>query len=235
MATTHPIFIIPARGGSKGIPRKNIKPLHGKPLLHYTVEEALKIAPADRVILSTDSEEIAEAGRAAGLTVSYMRPAALATDTAGSREVILDAMAWADSQGMEYDCVVLLQPTSPLRTAADIAACLDAYAGRMPEIDMAVTVCASAANPYYDCFETDSDGFLRVSKGDGLFTRRQDAPAAWQYNGAVYAINPASIRAMPLGMMPRKVASVMPRERSIDLDTPLDWAIAEAIMNHNDD
>lgn len=235
MAMTDPIFIIPARGGSKGIPRKNIKPLHGKPLLHYTVEEALKLAPASRIILSTDSEEIAAAGREAGLTVDYMRPAELATDTAGSREVILDAMAWADAQGIAYDCVVLLQPTSPFRTAADIRSCLDAYAARMPEIDMAVTVCASAANPYYDCFETDGNGFLRVSKGDGLLTRRQDAPEAWQYNGAVYAINPASIRAMPMGRMPRKVASVMPRERSLDLDTPLDWTIAEAIMNLNDD
>lgn len=225
-----PLYIIPARGGSKGIPRKNIKPLCGKPLLVYTVEAALALAPAGRVVLTTDSEEIAAVGRSAGLTVDYMRPAELATDTAGSREVILDVMDYADAKGIDYDCVVLLQPTSPLRTAADIVACQDLYASRMPDIDMAVTVCEAACNPYYDCFETGADGFLHVSKGDGTITRRQDAPKAWEYNGAVYVINPASIRAMTLGQMPRRAASEMPRSRSVDLDTPLDWTIAEAIM-----
>lgn len=231
-----PLYIIPARGGSKGIPRKNIKPLGGRPLIWWAIDAARAAgAPDDHIILSTDDAEIAASAREAGLPVPYMRPAALATDTAGSREVILDAMAWADSRGVAYDCVVLLQPTSPFRTAADIRAALGLY---RPDIDMVVSVKEASANPYYNCFETDSaTGFLHISKGDGLLTRRQDAPAALEYNGAVYVINPESVRAMPLGAFPRRVPSLMPAERSIDLDTPLDWTVAEAILvsNHSHD
>ena len=97
-------------------------------------------------------------------------------------------------------------------------------------VDMVVSVAEAPCNPYYDCFETDADGVLHVSKGDGLITRRQDAPPAWVYNGAVYVINPASIRAMALGEFPVRIPYVMPRSRSIDLDTPLDWTIAEALI-----
>lgn len=162
-----PLYIIPARGGSKGIPHKNIKPLGGRPLIAYSIDAAREAGAADsHIILSTDDEQIADTARSLGLAVDYMRPAALATDTSGSREVILDAMDWADARGIDYDCVVLLQPTSPLRTAGDIINALDAYS---PDIDMAVTVVPAASNPYYNCFETDSDtGFLHISKGDGL-------------------------------------------------------------------
>lgn len=228
----NPLFIIPARGGSKGIPRKNIKPLNGRPLIHYAIDAAMRLAPAERIILSTDDEEIAEVGRRGGLPVEYMRPPELAGDTTGSREVILDAMDWAAKRGIAYDTVVLLQPTSPMRTATDIRRCMEAYQAAYPDVDMAVTVCEAAANPYYDCFETDAEGHLRISKGDGSYTRRQDAPRAWQYNGAVYVIRPDSIRALPLGKMPRIVPCEMPRECSVDLDTPLDWIIAETLMKN---
>lgn len=224
-----PLYIIPARGGSKGIPRKNIKPLGGKPLIGWTIDAARAAgAPDSHIILSTDDDEIADTARSLGLEVPYMRPAHLGGDTVGSREVILDVMEWADSQGPAYDCVVLLQPTSPLRTSADIRATIEAWT---PEIDMAVTVMPAASNPYYNCFETDTaTGYLHVSKGDGLLTRRQDAPEAWEFNGAVYAITPDSIRRMPLGAFPRRIPVAMPRERSIDLDTPFDWLVAEAMV-----
>lgn len=224
-----PLYIIPARGGSKGIPRKNIKPLGGRPLIHLSIDAAREAGADDRhIILSTDDAEIAAVGRQTGLPVEYMRPPELATDTAGSREVILDAMDYADRRGIAYDCVVLLQPTSPLRTAADIRAALALYT---PDTDMVVTVVEAASNPYYNCFEADPDtGYLHISKGDGLYTRRQDAPAVWEYNGAVYVINPASIRAMPMGRFTRRVPSPMPRERSIDLDTPFDWLVAEEFI-----
>lgn len=227
-----PLYIIPARGGSKGIPRKNIKPLCGRPLIAYSIDAALAAGATPRsIILSTDDAEIAETGRRLGLDVDYMRPAELATDTAGSREVILDAMDWADKQGIVYDCVVLLQPTSPMRTAADIKAALDLYT---PDTDMVVSVKEASANPYYNCFETDPEsGYLHISKGDGLLTRRQDAPPAWEYNGAVYVINPQSIRDMPMGAFKKRVPSVMPAERSVDLDTPTDWLVAEAMMAAN--
>lgn len=230
MSADNPLYVIPARGGSKGIPRKNIKPLGGRPLLAWTVAAAFEDLGPDgdrrRVVLSTDDDEIAATGRALGLEVEYMRPAALATDTAGSREVIIDVMDWADARGVKYDSVVLLQPTSPFRTAADIAAARRLYSRE--ETDMVVTVCESASNPYYNLFEVSADGLLRVCKGAGLITRRQDAPAVWEYNGAVYVIRPESIRAMALGEFPRRVPCVMPRERSIDLDTPADWMVAEA-------
>lgn len=226
-----PLYIIPARGGSKGIPRKNIKLLAGRPLIDYSIAAARDAgADDDHIILSTEDDEIASVARTCGLAVSYRRPESLATDTAGSREVILDVMDWADRQGLKYDCVVLLQPTSPMRTAEDILATLAAYT---PEVDMAVTVVEAASNPYYNCFETDADGFLHISKGDGLYTRRQDAPAAWEFNGAVYVINPQSIRQMPLGTFPRRVAVPMPRSRSIDLDTPIDWMVAEALISQS--
>ncbi len=159
----NPLYIIPARGGSKGIPGKNIKLLAGKPLIAYTIEAAIAAgATPGRIILSTDSDSIAAVAAALGLPVPYRRPEALGSDTTGSREVILDVMDWADSQGIAYDCVVLLQPTSPLRTPSDIAECMARF---IPgETDMAVTVTEAAANPYYDCFETDDRGLLHVSR-----------------------------------------------------------------------
>ena len=223
------LYIIPARGGSKGIPRKNIKPLASIPLIHYSIAVARQLSPDDHIIVSTDDDEIAQVARQTGLPVPYMRPAHLATDTAGSREVILDAMDYADSCSIKYDNVVLLQPTSPLRTVDDVKACLNLYSD---DVDMVVSVVEATANPYYNCFETDQEtSFLRVCKGDGQYTRRQDVPKVWEYNGAVYVINPLSIRKMSLGEFTRKVPCEMPRERSVDLDTPLDWAIAEVVMN----
>lgn len=224
-----PLYIIPARGGSKGIPHKNIKLLAGKPLIAYALDTARQLAAdASHIVLSTDDPAIADVARGLGHDVPYMRPAHLATDTAGSREVMLDAMQWADSQGIEYDCVVLLQPTSPLRTAGDVRAALAAYT---PSADMAVSVCPAASNPYYNCFECDPEGFLHISKGDGLYTRRQDAPPAWEYNGAVYVINPQSLRQKPMGAFERRIPVPMPRRRSIDLDTPTDWLVAEALIS----
>ena len=228
MAAERPLFIIPARGGSKGIPHKNIRELCGKPLVMYAVDAARALcADTARIILSTDDEAIADVVRAHGLPVPYMRPAELATDTAGSREFMLDAMDWADAQGIDYDAVVLLQPTSPLRTADDVYNALALYD---PQVDMVVSVCEAASNPYYTCFEQEGpEGYLHISKGDGLYTRRQDCPKVWEYNGAVYVINPDSLRRMPMGAFKRRLPSPMPRERSVDLDTPTDWLVAETL------
>lgn len=225
------LFIIPARGGSKGIPHKNIKPLAGKPLIHYTIEVARQLAPDSHIIVSTDSDEIARVAAQTGLPVEYRRPDRLATDTASSQDTMIDAMDWADARGIKYDRVCLLQPTSPLRTADDVSRCLDLYRN---DIDMVVSVIPSATNPYYNCFEADPEsGYLHISKGPGTYTRRQDAPPTWEYSGAVYVINPASLRAMPMGLFPRRIPCPMDRERAIDLDTPLDWEVAETIMRHS--
>ena len=232
---TNPIYIIPARGGSKGIPHKNIKILGGKPLIHYAIANALTLTDDDthrRIIVSTDDARIAEVALAAAADITIRRrPEALATDTAATQDVIIDAMDYADSLGMVYDCVVLLQPTSPLRRPEDIRRGLAMYAAARSTCDMVVSVCHAAANPYYDLRESDSNGYLHVSKGDGRYTRRQDAPAVWQYNGAVYVINPEAVRTTPMLKMRRRLPLEMEATRSIDLDTPRDWAIAETLIN----
>jgi N-acylneuraminate cytidylyltransferase len=224
-----PLYIIPARGGSKGIPHKNIKLLGGKPLIAYSIDVAKALADdVRRIVLSTDDEEIADVARKCGLPVDYMRPAEFATDTSGSREVMIDVMDWADAQGIDYDCIVLLQPTSPLRTVEDVTSALALY---NDSLDMVVSVAEARSNPYYNCFEADAEtGYLRVSKGEGLYTRRQDAPKAWEYTGAVYVINPKSLRREALGAFKRRVPSPMPSERSIDLDSLTDWLVAEALL-----
>ena len=222
------LVIIPARGGSKGIPGKNIKPLLGRPLLHYTIDVARSVSPDSHIILSTDSPEIAQVAEDVGLTVPYMRPESLAGDTSSTRDAILDVMDYADRTGIEYDKICLLQPTSPMRTADDVKRCLELY---NDDLDMVTTIVESDTNPYFNCYEIDSEtGFMHISKGDGCLVRRQDAPEAFQFNGAVYIINPRSIRSTEIGAMKRRKGVVMDKIRSVDLDTPLDWTIAEVIM-----
>ena len=222
-----PLFVIPARGGSKGIPGKNIKPLGGKPLIAYSVEVARQLAPDCDICVSTDDQAIADVVREMGLEVPFMRPDYLATDHCGTYEVLLHAVQFYENLGRNYDTLVLLQPTSPLRTALDVRRCLEAYS---PDVDMVVTVVEAASNPYYNCYETDAEGFLHISKGDGSYVRRQDAPKAGEYNGAVYVINIDRLKQMPLSRFPRRRMVEMERSRSIDLDTPLDWLVAEAVV-----
>lgn len=222
------LFIVPARGGSKGIPGKNIRPFCGVPLICLAIEGARAVAEADDVIcLSTDSEEIRQVAiQHSGLEVPFLRPAELATDKAGSREFMQHALDFYEQRGHKFDKIVLLQPTSPLRRPEDIRGCMDVFTD---DVDMAVSVMPAATNPYYNAFETGEDGYLHISKGPGTYTRRQDAPPVWEYNGAVYVIRPASLRAMPMGLFPRRVMYPMDAVRSVDLDTPADWLVAEAI------
>lgn len=224
------LYVIPARGGSKGIPHKNIKPLAGKPLIGYSIDVARQLAADDDICLTTDDPDIAATAESMGLNVPFLRPASLATDTCGTYEVLIHALDFYRDRGIDYDTLVLLQPTSPMRTADDVRAALALYS---PDIDMVVTVKEAASNPYYNCYETNSDGFLHISKGDGGYTRRQDAPKVWEYNGAVYVINVESLRRMPLSAFTRRRMSVMPAERSVDLDTPVDWLIAEKLIENS--
>lgn len=224
------LYVIPARGGSKGIPHKNIKPLAGKPLIGYSIDVARQLAADDDICLTTDDPEIAATAESMGLNVPFLRPASLATDTCGTYDVLIHALDFYRDRGIDYDTLVLLQPTSPMRTADDVRAALALYS---PDIDMVVTVKEAASNPYYNCYETDNDGFLHISKGDGGYTRRQDAPKVWEYNGAVYVINVESLRRMPLSAFTRRRMSVMPAERSVDLDTPVDWLIAEKLIENS--
>lgn len=221
------LIIIPARGGSKGIPRKNIKPLNGKPLIYYTIDCARAICADDDICVSTDDAEIISVVEEYGLKVPFIRPAELASDTAGTYEVLLHALDFYEKQGKQYDVVLLLQNTSPFRTAEHVEEALKLYT---PDVDMVVSVKECPANPYYCVFEENCNGFLHVCKGDGKITRRQDAPKVYEYNGAIYIINSESLKQMPLYAFPRRVKYVMDAQSSIDLDTMFDWNMAEMII-----
>lgn len=227
----HTLVVIPARGGSKGIPGKNIKELAGRPLLHYSIDHARSVACDADICVSTDSLHIKSTAEAYGLHVPFLRPASLATDTAATADVLVHALDFYSALGRDYDTVLLLQPTSPLRTPRQIQQAMEMYAAADPRPDMVVSVRPAAANPYYDIFETDTSGVLRISKGDGLYTRRQDAPHVWQYNGAIYVISTASLRTMPMGAFPRRLPFPMDDVSSIDLDSLFDWEIAQRILN----
>lgn len=221
------LYIIPARGGSKGIPGKNIKLLGGKPLISYSIEVARQLADDVDICVSTDDKNIVQVVENIGLKMPFLRPDELATDKSGTYEVLIHALDFYLAQGLEYDVVVLLQPTSPFRTVSDVKRCIEKYNS---EIDMVVSVKEASSNPYYNCFEEDEKGYLQISKGDGLYTRRQDVPKAWEYNGAVYVINVASLRKMRLGEFKKRVMCPMDALRSIDLDTEIDWIIAETLL-----
>ena len=223
-----PLVIIPARGGSKGVPGKNIKLLNGKPLIHYTIEAALEVFSKDQILVSTDSEEIKSVSEECGITVPFLRPAELATDTSSSYDVLLHAVDFAAKNGMDFDTVVLLQPTSPLRKAEHITGTMDAFED---SLDMVVSVKIADANPYYSLFEENNDGLLTKSK-EGNFTRRQDCPEVYEYNGAVYVINKESLLRESLGAFKRVKKFIMPAEASLDIDTDLDWKIVELILRN---
>lgn len=221
------LTIIPARGGSKGIPHKNIKPLNGKPLIYYTIDCARAVCEDEDICVSTDDLEIIKCVEDYRLKVPFVRPAELATDTAGTYEVLLHALDFYEQQGRHYDVVLLLQNTSPFRSSMHVKEALELY---KPEIDMVVSVKETSSNPYYNCFEENDKGFLKISKGDGLYTRRQDVPKAYEYNGAIYVINPASLKKMPLGKFSKRIKYEMDDIHSVDLDNMIDWKFAELII-----
>ncbi len=223
------LVVIPARGGSKGIPGKNIKLLNGKPLICYTIDVAREIVDDFHICVTTDSHEIIQVVEDYGLSVKFTRPTELATDTIGTYEVLLHALAFYESEGNTIDIMVLLQPTSPFRTGAQIKEALSLYTN---DIDMVVSVKETDSNPYYVCFEEKPDGFLKISKGEGNYVRRQDCPSVYEYNGAIYIINPLSLKEKPLSKFSKCRKFVMDRIHSIDLDTQMDWIIAEAIITN---
>jgi CMP-N,N'-diacetyllegionaminic acid synthase len=223
------LYLIPARGGSKGIPGKNSKPFFGKPLIGYAIETALACAEslAD-ICLSTDDPALAEIGKEYGLEVPFLRPAALATDEAGSWGVMLHALEQMERmRGYGYDALVLLQPTSPFRTARHVQEALALYS---PELEGVVSVQEARSNPYFSLFEENAEGWLEKSK-KGIFTRRQDCPRVWELNGAVYVLNTHSLRQHnSLADFQKLRPYEMSRLDSIDLDTPLDWKWAELLV-----
>lgn len=224
------LVIIPARGGSKGIPRKNIKPLNGKPLIYYTIDVARQIVSDEDICVSTDDWEIIRTVEKYGLKIPFVRPAELASDTAGTYEVLLHALNFYEKQGKHYDTIILLQNTSPFRTAEHVKEAMELY---RPDIDMVVSVKETATNPYYNCFEDDKEGFLKKTIDSTLFTRRQDAPVTYEYNGAIYVINSERLKTVHMGKFTRRVKYVMDALHSVDLDNMVDWKFAEFLINEH--
>jgi CMP-N,N'-diacetyllegionaminic acid synthase len=215
--------LIPARGGSKGIPRKNVKLIAGKPLIVWTIEAALRSSLLDAVVVSTDDPEIAEVARCAGAQVPFMRPAELAQDKTPGIDPVLHALA----QLPQFDSVLLLQPTSPLRNTDDIDACLRlATQQHAPSV---VSVSEPDTHPYWTYRLTGGQTLERFIAAEPA-ARRQDLPAAVALNGALYFADANWLRRSGGLVGTETLAYVMPRERSIDLDTPLDWKFAELLL-----
>lgn len=217
------LAVIPARGGSKGIARKNIKPLGGRPLIAWTIEAAARAKHVDRAIVSTEDEEIARVARTCGGDVPFLRPARLAQDDSPGIDPVLHALEELPG----FDAVVLLQPTSPLRLASDVDACVElAHASNAPA---AVSVAACEEHPYW-MYHVDAARRLTPVVDRPLVTRRQDLPPVFTLNGAVYFARTAFLTQARTFLTPDTVGYVMPRERSLDLDTHLDWDMAELVL-----
>ena len=224
------LVVIPARGGSQGIPKKNIKLFDGKPLIYYAIDTARVIVPDEDICVSTDDDEIIKVVENYGLKVPFKRPAELATDTAGTYEVLIHALDFYEKQGKHYDALILLQNTSPFRTADHVKEAIKLYT---QEIDMVVSVKECAANPYYCVFEETPEGYLHVCKGDGNIFRRQDAPKVYEYNGAIYIVNATVMKTIHMHKMQKRVKYVMDDVSSFDLDTMWDWQMAEMIKQQS--
>jgi CMP-N,N'-diacetyllegionaminic acid synthase len=217
------LAVITARGGSKGLPRKNLLPFRGAPLIAWTIRAAQSAPSIDRLILSSDDDAIIETARSMGCEAPFQRTPELASDTAASIDVLLDAADRVPG----YDIVVLLQPTSPLRTTEDIEATLAVMAET--GAPGAVSVSEAPCHPYL-IFQRDAAGRLSpfVEKPAELGWRRQDLPPAWRINGAVYAADLAWLRAeRTLCKAGETAAYGMPIERSVDIDTLEDLQAAE--------
>ena len=222
--------LIPARGGSKGVPRKNIKLLCGKPLLQYTAEAALAAESLSQVILSTDDEEIAEVGRCCGLEVPFLRLPELAEDQTPMLPVVQHALACLEARGRSFDAVCLLQPTNPLRRSEDINECVQLL--ERTDADSVVTILPvpEEHNPHWVYFKS-TDGFLSLSTGEAApITRRQDLPAAFHREGSVY-VTRRNVVMEENSLYGSCVAGhLLDFEQSVNIDNINDWARAERLL-----
>ena len=221
---TDTLFVITARGGSKGLPGKNIKELCGKPLIAYSIDVARAFADNEHICVSTDSEEIKKVVEDYGLEVPFLRPDYLATDTATSNDVLVHAVNFYKTRGIEYKRLILLQPTSPLRTVDDVAGALALY---REDIDMVVSVMKSHA-PAVLCNE-DEDGFVQLVYNKNA-SGRQQLQEMYEFNGAIYVMNTESLLNKGVAGFTRKVKYVMSKENSVDIDDIIDYRLVEAIM-----
>ncbi|MCL6557484.1 MAG: acylneuraminate cytidylyltransferase family protein [Firmicutes bacterium] len=218
---------IPARAGSQGIPGKNVIPLAGRPLLIHTLDAAKKSEVFDHLIVSTDGDEIARIAIQEGADVPFKRPPELSTGDAKGIDVLHHTMRWLEDRGRKHNCVMVLQPTSPLRTAQDITGALDLFIKR--NADAVVSVCETEHHPWWSNTLPEDGcmaGFIRAD----VSTNRQNLPKFYRLNGAIYLAQWDFIYRSKTWFGPRTYAYVMPRYRSVDIDDPIDLALAEVLI-----
>jgi CMP-N,N'-diacetyllegionaminic acid synthase len=218
--------LIPARGGSRAIPRKNIKRLNGKPLIAWTIEAALRSNSLGSVVVSTDDEEIARIAAELGAEVPFMRPRELARDDSPSIDLVLHAL----DQLPGFESVVLLQPTSPLRTTEDIDGCIELASDRGAL--SVVSVSPVGTHPFLMYRLGENQRLEKLVYGPPV-SRRQDLPPVFALNGAVYFAGAEWLRQYRTFVSGDSIGYVMPAERSVDLDTLLDWQLAELALTEN--
>jgi N-acylneuraminate cytidylyltransferase len=221
--------LIAARGGSKGVPGKNIIPVNGRPLIQWSIDAARGSRYIDRLILSSDDPAIMDVARSAGCEVPFQRDPELAGDNSSSIEVVADALRRVPG----YDIVVLLQPTSPLRITADIDGAIEMLVSS--GANACVSVCEADEHPYW-MFRRGPDGRLShfVEAAGQMPLRRQDLPTAWSLNGAVYAAASGWLLKNMTFLSGETVGYPMPAERSIDIDTYEDLQLLQSILRDKD-
>jgi CMP-N-acetylneuraminic acid synthetase len=222
--------LIPARGGSKGVPRKNIRTLGGKPLIAHTIDAARNATLVDRIVVSTDDVEIATTSKSLGADVPFLRPASLARDETPMFPVIVHALKAVIAGGWTPEAICLLQPTFPFRRSEDIDACIEALQARGADCVISVHRVPHHFNPHWVYVEAE-DGSLRLSTGEPEpIPRRQDLPSAFHRSGAVYVSRSSAILDRGSLYGDRVVGYETTTESSCNIDTPEDWSRAEALI-----
>ena len=221
--------LIPARGGSKGIPRKNIKLLQGKALICYSIEVGLDCSLLDQVVVSTDDREIADISLSAGAEVPFMRPANLASDTSPSIDTVVHALHFFEEQGQPFDAVCLLQPTVPFRNCLDLTAAIKLFKQKAVDSLVSVREVPHAYNPHWVYEKDEATGFLGIATGEKkIITRRQDLPKAYYRDGAIYITKSAVVLKQNSLYGKTILPYVMHKSPAINIDTMEDWEEATA-------
>ncbi|WP_339060487.1 acylneuraminate cytidylyltransferase family protein [Tepidibacillus marianensis] len=218
--------IIPARGGSKGVPRKNIRVVAGKPLIAWTIDEARKSKYIDQLILSSEDQEIIQVAKEYDCEVPFVRPKELAQDNTPGIDPVLHAIEMLSG----YEYIILLQPTSPLRTVEDIDGCIEKCIQN--QNDYGVSVTETDKSPYW-MYSIENDKMVPVLSQDMIINRRQESPKVYELNGAIYIAKTEKLIESKTFLNKVTVPYIMPKERSVDIDTELDLKLVELILNYN--
>lgn len=220
---------IGARAGSKGVPNKNFRIMHGKHVIDWSLDQLIAHTQIDAVVVSTDSPEMYEHGLKRGGLDIGLRPAELATDSAGKFAVWQHALGEVEKQTGPVSAFVDLDCTSPLRLPEDISGAINLFQSDAP--DMVMSCCISRKNPYFNMLETDEAGALKVSKPlPGHVLSRQAAPTVYDHVGLVYVVKPDYLKSAKSLFEGRVIPYLVPESRSLDIDSPLDWEIVEFLL-----